>query len=58
VGLAGKEPWPGYDRASTPVTDPAPSMECKLEVPGLDSAVTRGVESRSVAYGARVACKD
>jgi polyhydroxybutyrate depolymerase len=33
--------WAGYDGASSPVTDPAPTMDLTLDVPGLDTVVTR-----------------
>ena len=33
--------WAGYNGASGPVTDPAPSLDLTTDVPGLDTVVTR-----------------
>ena len=33
--------WAGYNGASDPVTDPAPSLDLDQDVPGLDTVVTR-----------------
>jgi len=33
--------WAGYNGAQDPVTDPVPSMDLTLDVPGLDTVVTR-----------------
>jgi hypothetical protein len=37
--------WAGYNGASDPVTEPAPSMDLDLDVPGLDTVVTRYTNS-------------
>ena len=33
--------WAGYNGARDPVTDPGPSMDIDLDVPGLDTVITR-----------------
>ena len=33
--------WAGYNGARDPVTDPGPSMDLDLDVPGLDTVITR-----------------
>ncbi len=33
--------WAGYNGARDPVTDPAPTMDLDLDVPGLDTVITR-----------------
>ena len=37
--------WAGYNGASDPVTDSAPSMDLDLDVPGLDAVITRYTHS-------------
>lgn len=37
--------WADYNGARNPVTDSAPSMDLSLEVPGLDTVITRYTNS-------------
>jgi polyhydroxybutyrate depolymerase len=38
--------WAGYNGARDPVTDPGPSMDIDLDVPGLDTVITRYANHR------------
>ena len=39
--------WAGYNGAANPVTDPVPSMNLDLAVPGLDTVITRYTDAPS-----------
>ena len=40
-GAGDIQTWAGYNGASDPVTDPAPSLDLTTDVAGLDTVITR-----------------